>query len=392
MSRKKGPEGFFLATAAAAVAFHWALSLLLPGTAPDEKQYLGAVFPESYGYTEKSGTPPRYTPFTLDQSGKPSPLGIVFRTTEVTDVPRGYAGPVPVLVGIDKGGLITGVQILEHNETPSYVFNVESRSFLDQFTGLAVTAPLQLDVDIDGVSRATVTAAAVTNGIRIASREAATRILGLVVPAESPGRMPWAELAAMAGLFALALVSMRGPLRPLRWLSYAAAIAVLGYWTGTYLSTETAAKILLWRMPSLAERPHWYLLAAFAAVMAVAWRNVYCARLCPFGAMQEFLGLVSPGGLRGTEREERSARILRPLFLWLTAMAVFLFGRADAASYEPFKTAFDFKGQGLHWIFLATVLALALFRHRFWCRWFCPTGLCLQMLGRMRTKTPFQDS
>ncbi len=28
-------------------------------------------------------------------------------------------------------------------------------------------------------------------------------------------------------------------------------------------------------------------------------------------------------------------------------------------------------------------------RHRFWCRYFCPTGLWLQLLGRMRSRNPF---
>jgi hypothetical protein len=383
---------FFLATAAAALLVHWSVALLAPPPEEEERKLLPLVYPEAHGYTGKKGSPPHYRPYTLAAGGEPLPLGAVVRTTDAAGVPRGYAGPVPVLVGIDPGGIITGISILDHRETPSYVAGVESRSFLDQFTGRRVTEPLELDNDIDGVSRATVTAEAVTAGVRRASRAAAAGIFGMNVPEEAPWRPPWGKGAALLLVLAVALLSMRGRLRSLRWPCYLASIAVVGFWTGTYLSTESAAKILLWRLPSVTGHLLWYLLVGFAAVAALGWRNIYCARLCPFGALQEVLGLFGRGRLRGSGEEERAARIFRPLFLWLAAMAVFLFGRAEAAGYEPFAAAFDFKGGLLGGAFLGTVLCLALLRHRFWCRWFCPTGFILQMLGRMKTKTPFQES
>jgi hypothetical protein len=380
-----------LATAAAALIFHWAAAWLLPAPGADETLLLPAVFPEAYGYTAKSGSPPHYGAFTPDHRGEESILGAVFRSTEVADVPGGYAGPVPLLVGLALDGTITGLRMLEHNETPAYVTGVESEEFLRQFVGRKVTDPLRLEEDIDGVTRATVTATAVTQGVRLSARAVGEEVFGLPIPpaVERPPSIPWPSLAALLLLCLLAVTTLKGRGRTLRWAPLVLGLVLLGYRQGIYISTMTAANILLWRWPSPREHIFWYALVLFVLVCAAAWRNVYCARMCPFGALQELIHLFLPQSLKSTPEEEKSARVLRSVFLWLVVMAVFLFGRVEAANYEPFSTAFDFKGGALRWLLLGTVLLFAAVRHRFWCRYFCPTGLWLQLLGRMRSANPF---
>jgi hypothetical protein len=380
-----------LATAAAAILFRWAATLLFPAAGVDETLLLPAVFPEAYGYTAKSGSPPHYKAFTPRQRGEPSVLGAVFRSTEAAKVPRGYAGPVPLLVGVAADGTITGVRILEHNETPAYVVGVESGEFLQQFAGRKITDPIRLDEDIDGVSRATVTAAAVTEGVRLSAREVGKKVLGLKPPPEEDpaAAVPWVSLSALALLCTLAAGTLTGRGRPYRWIPLGTGLVLLGYLEGVYVSTMTAANILHWRWPAVEGHLFWYALVLFVLFAAAVWRNVYCARMCPFGALQELLHLFFPRALKSATEEERGARTLRYVFLWLVVLAVFLFGRVEAANYEPFSTAFDFKGGALRWIFLGTVLVFAAVRHRFWCRFFCPTGLWLQLLGRMRSTNPF---
>lgn len=392
MNRLHGHWGvLMLATAAAAIAFHWLTTWLLPPPGVEERLYLRAVFPDAYGFTEKVGKIPLYQAFTLDRQGSPEAIGAVFRSTEVAEVPRGYAGPVPVMIGLSREGTITGVRLLEHNETPSYVTGIEKQDFLRQFVGRTVSDPVRLEEDIDGVTRATVTAAAVTDGVRLAARSVAGKVMGLPVPEEKspPSPILWPSLCALALLFLVALASTAWRGRHLRWPSLLLGLAVLGYWQGIYLSTATAANILLWRWPSWEQHLFWYVLVAFGFTAAIIWRNVYCARMCPFGALQELVHLVSPRPLEATADEDRQARRLRYVFLWLVVLAVFLFGRTDVANYEPFSTAFDFKGGTLRWALLVVVLLLASVRHRFWCRYFCPTGLWLQLLGRMRSLNPF---
>lgn len=380
------------ATGLAFIVLRWMLTWFLPAPGPEEFSLLPAVYPEAYGYSGKKGAPPRYEAFTLVDGGGTSLLGVVFRSTEVAEVPRGYAGPLPLLVGLDREGTITGVRLLEHNETPSYVGAIEQGDFLRQFVGRSLGDPLRLDEDIDGVTRATVTAAAVTEGVRLASRAAGRRILGFDIPAAepSPPSLPWAALGLFLLLVALTILSLVRPRTPLRWACFLLGLGLLGFWQGVYLSTSTAVNILLWRWPSPGEHLLWYLLVLFGIGAALTWRNAYCARMCPFGALQEILGLFAIRRLPPGPGEESQARNLRAVFLWLVVLAVFLFGRTAAANYEPFSTAFDFKGGALRWVFLAVVLLMAALRHRFWCRYFCPTGLWLQLLGRMRSVNPFE--
>ena len=110
--------------------------------------------------------------------------------------------------------------------------------------------------------------------------------------------------------------------------------------------------------------------------------------------------LVVDDGWSGRQDVTRAQQIeaLGIVFTAINADAVMIIeapntGRRQdtVEALENFAAAFDFKGGMLGGVFAGTVLFLALFRHRFWCRWFCPTGLILQMLGRMKTKTPFQE-
>lgn len=55
----------------------------------------------------------------------------------------GYAGPIRVLVGIDVGGAVTGVHVLEHRETPGLGDRVESgkSDWVQQFDGRSLVDP-----------------------------------------------------------------------------------------------------------------------------------------------------------------------------------------------------------------------------------------------------------
>jgi len=84
--------------------------------------------------------------------------------------PRGYKGEIPVLVGVDSAGVITGIIIPKANlrETPGLGMKVADSSFIARLIGRAANA-LKLKRDggeIDAVSGATVSSRAVCNGIR----------------------------------------------------------------------------------------------------------------------------------------------------------------------------------------------------------------------------------
>ena len=393
MSRlRRAGAPLLLASALGAVLFHWLRLWLAPAAPADVRPLLPIAAPGAAAFSERHGEPPRWTALEQPEGKAPRPIGTVVASADLAPGVRGYAGAVPLLVGVAPDGTITGVALLPNHETPSYAARIEREGFLRQFAGRKAGDALVLEQDLDGVTRATVTAAAVAEGVRRSARTAARDIHGLPVPTEAPrtAPLPWVGVGAVAAAIALGLASLLVSSAPLRWAALALSLGVLGFWQGTWLSAVSLANALLWRWPAAESHLPWYLLFAVAVALAVLWRNLYCARLCPFGALQEILHALSPWRLPVAPEEDRAARRLRIAFLWLATVAVFVFGIAEAANFEPFSTAFDFQGGRLRWTLLGAVLLLALARHRPWCRYFCPTGTCLQLLGRMRSRTPFE--
>lgn len=94
-------------------------------------------------------------------------IGIVFRV-----FPQGYGGPVPIMVGLDLEGVITGIRIASAaeglKETPGLGVKITEPDFRDQFIGKkGDNAFLKKDGgDIDAITAATISSRAVCNGIR----------------------------------------------------------------------------------------------------------------------------------------------------------------------------------------------------------------------------------
>jgi electron transport complex protein RnfG len=69
-----------------------------------------------------------------------SPVAALF----VVKAMDGFAGPIRLLIGIDANGVITGVRVLEHRETPGLgdLIDIDKSNWIEQFTGKSLVAPL----------------------------------------------------------------------------------------------------------------------------------------------------------------------------------------------------------------------------------------------------------
>jgi Na+-translocating ferredoxin:NAD+ oxidoreductase subunit G len=89
-------------------------------------------------------------------------------------VESGYHGPVRLMVGFDQEGVITGIEVLEHEETPGYGDLIENArsDFYKQFVGVDPSDNnLSLKQDggnIDAISGATITSQAYCEAVRVA--------------------------------------------------------------------------------------------------------------------------------------------------------------------------------------------------------------------------------
>lgn len=85
----------------------------------------------------------------------------------VTTSGKSYGGNIDVMTGFDTEGRITGVQILNIEDTPGLGMNAKKDAFRDQFGGrtaedLTVSKTASLDTEIQALTGATITSKAVT--------------------------------------------------------------------------------------------------------------------------------------------------------------------------------------------------------------------------------------
>ncbi|MCW2283719.1 transcriptional regulator of nitric oxide reductase [Rhodoblastus acidophilus] len=152
------------------------------------------------------------------------------------------------------------------------------------------------------------------------------------------------------------------------------------------LKGEGNFQFLLWDPPTL-------MVAAFGLVALFIWgRGTFCGWLCPFGALQEFVGAFA----RATrirqfalpQRYERLARL--PKFIVLAVVvgaALLASSQAERiAEIEPFKTAITltFLRAAPFVLYAVALLLIGLFHYKFFCRYLCPLGAAFSALSFLR--------
>lgn len=92
----------------------------------------------------------------------------------VVSTPKGFAGPIRLLIGIDDTGVLTAARVLRHRETPGLGDFIDSAKsdWIDQFEGKSLAAPDRLlwalerdGGEFDQVTGASVTSRAVVQAI-----------------------------------------------------------------------------------------------------------------------------------------------------------------------------------------------------------------------------------
>lgn len=136
-----------------------------------------------------------------------------------------------------------------------------------------------------------------------------------------------------------------------------------------------------------------FILWSFTFVTLFIWgRGVFCGWLCPFGALQEMLGWVAKHlRIRQWKISERAHLRLQWLkyliLIGLVPVAFYSLTLAERlAEVEPFKTSITlfFVRSWPFVLYALVLLGLGLFVHKFYCRYVCPLGAGLAVLGRFR--------
>ena len=118
------------------------------------------------------------------------PVGAVLRLSRAS-----YGGPITILTGVSASGIITGVKIMEHSDTPGLGANAASPSyfvdrenkitFYGQFTGKSVDHPFEVKGDVVAITASTITSRAVSVSVKAAAVAVTAWFNGIAVNAVS---------------------------------------------------------------------------------------------------------------------------------------------------------------------------------------------------------------
>ncbi len=339
-----------------------------------------AVLPGAASYTHELEPVDHYV--VKDSAG--TTVGIAALTSAVPPPVRGYRGEIDVLVGIDLAGKITGVSILSHDEDPQYMKRVTDGGFLQKFVGRSVDRGFD---DIEAVTGATISSIAVKKDIATAVFELHRQLIDSGVIGEQGDSklrpLDLVAVAAVALLIALTIVVVIMPER--RWLRYVLWIlsaAVVGFWLNAPITIGTFVDVRYGIIPAYLPL---LILFAFALIAPFIKGNLYCAYLCPFGALQECAGRLKLPKCNPPNHVRRDAMWLK----WIVLLAA-VFGIATGVgafrAIEPFASCFAWPVAIATLVQALIVLVIALFLKRPWCNYFCPTGALLDLLCQVGMK------
>jgi len=121
-------------------------------------------------------------------------------------------------------------------------------------------------------------------------------------------------------------------------------------------------------------------------------RGLFCGWLCPFGALQELISWIS--NIIGIQKKEIPEKYYSKLwtikyFILVSIIGISFISMETAstiAEVEPFKTAImRHFNRGLPYVSYAVILlSLSVFMERGFCRFICPLGGSLAVIGKLR--------
>lgn len=378
----------------------------------------------------------------------PQLLGYVFQTFDVIRIPAYSGKPINTLVGLDTEGRIVGLRIVHHEEPILAVgiSEKELRAFTEQYVGksahdsIVVGAPRAGHVNVDTISGATITvmvenatlnraarAVAESRGLRPAA-ESTKKPPATAPPAKPAPAQPmpkaapavaeepiwvgvWHEKTFQIVILGAALLFLTAILVFQDWLAKHPRLLLYvrdGYlvftlfFIGWYALAQLSVVNVLtfahsvmhgFQWDSFLIDPMMFILWSFVAVTILLWgRGVYCGWLCPYGALQE---LTQQLARRFNVRQVEFPEVVHER-LWAVkyVILIVLFGVSlqsltdshKLAEVEPFKTAFAmrFLREWPFVLYAAGLVAVSAFNRKFFCKYLCPLGAALAIVGRFR--------
>jgi NosR/NirI family nitrous oxide reductase transcriptional regulator len=321
--------------------------------------------------------------FYVEQHGPDGDLRELYlENTGLNKRIKGYAGPIDVSMTVGLDGTIQRVTYLRSAETTSYLKDIESAGFYEEFEGIPLDGE---SYQIDALTGATLTTEAIARSVSSLvsiGRESPLEIYidtepaGFVVKAELPAT--WIIDAALITLI-FVLVWIKGIRRSKRLIQGIGILTVL--YLGFYLNNSFTYVTFL--QPFMGSG--WsYMLGIYAGLVLISaiWDgNSYCRYICPYGNVQHLLLKFGPKIRGKLPISTRVGHAIRWLLTAVLIVAIFM-GLKDWGSYELFPDLFGMEVLESGWFWLsAGIILISAYYPMLWCRVLCPTGAVLDTIA-----------
>jgi len=308
--------------------------------------------------------------------------GYAFNTKDLVPDAKGYSGPIEVLAAVDTACKITDLKILRSDETPDYSEDIAKPEFLGQFKGKGPGDGFIIGKDIEAVTRATISCAAISRTLDIAVHKMQGLINGTKLSEVKGARHLNLDIYFYITVLIITFLVVVFYLK-MSWLRYTGlmiSIIYFGFIKANFISMSNLSSIFLWNLPDPASNIAWYVFVISALVLTFLLGAFYCTYMCPFGGLQIFLNKIFRINIEISSRLAGNLRKIKFALLWILAMAALLLNNPNVVNYEPFSTVFLRKGNLIAWTIAGVVLILSLFHYRPFCRYFCAAGAFFEML------------
>lgn len=313
-------------------------------------------------------------------------IGTIVNTSPFSDEIYGYNSTTPLTIFLDENDRISEVEICENRETRGYLNKVINSGYLDLWDGL--TPKEAATYNVDAVSGCTFTSIAVAQSLQIRMQDLSKEKGKIAIDRKLLARQICIVLVTI-----LAAICFFNPNKTkiLRYVTLLLSIAILGFWTNSLLSL---ALFYNWMTNgiSLAIQLPLLIIAVLAILLPLfTKKSFYCQYLCPFGAAQEFVGVIGQKA-KGKGQKTSSVKskvfnffvFFRKVILLVLLLIVALGVGLDLSVVEPFPI-FNYQSIGFGVaIFAAVIIVASVFIKKPWCNYLCPTGTLLESFRRLR--------
>ena len=303
---------------------------------------------------------------------------IIINSTNIVHGIKGYAGKTPLEIYINTDGYIQEVKPLKNSESPRFFKSLEKKGLYSQWIGL--TQQEAIDKKVDAISGATVSSNAVIKTFKSAMQFAIDN--DLVPEINFKEYFSLKNIIAILVILISAIVPIFAKNRIYRYFQLTTNIIILGILCTSFLSLSMIVNFISNGFDNVEVLiPLLLIIVAFIFPL-FGKKQHYCSWVCPFGASQEIIYIVSPFKINISHKANQILKNTKKI-LWSIIMVILCFGiYFEIMDYEAFAIFFFNQSDIVILIIGFTFLFLSLFVKRPYCKYTCLTGYLVKFSER----------